>query len=69
MDIRCLLCDESVTVRAIGAMVVTGNATAPDGDVLCRRCAALAPEQRRQRRDEAMARLLRAAPTERHGPA
>jgi hypothetical protein len=61
MEARCLLCDDPTAVRVIGALVVTGDVRAPDGEVLCRRCAALSSDERRERRDEAMARLLRSA--------
>ncbi len=56
-----VLCDDPTTVRVIGAMVLTGDVTAPEVDVLRRRCAALSPDERRRHRDKAMARLLRSA--------
>ncbi len=59
METRCVLCDEPMTLRAIGAMVLTGDVEHPDGDVLCRRCAALSPDEQKHRRDVAMARILR----------
>ncbi len=61
MDIRCLFCDDPLGIRAVGGMVVVGNALAPDGGVLCRRCAALPDLERQRRRDAAMTRLLRSA--------
>lgn len=59
MDLRCMLCDAATgSLRAIGALVVTGDVAHPDGGVLCRRCAALSAGKRRQLRDAAMTRML-----------
>ena len=58
METRCILCDYPTPLRAIGAMVLTGNVEHGDGKVLCRRCVALAPEARKALRDQAMARMI-----------
>jgi hypothetical protein len=58
MKTRCILCNEPISIRAIGAMMVTGNRERPDGEAVCRRCAALSPAERKTRRDHAMTRML-----------
>jgi predicted nucleic acid-binding Zn ribbon protein len=58
---HCVLCDARTTVRTIGAMLLTGDVTRPEGSVVCRRCAALPANERKQQRDVAMVRMLRAA--------
>jgi hypothetical protein len=65
MDLRCVLCDTPTAVRAIGAFVATGNQDHPDGDILCRHCAALPASERQRLRDASMARMLAAATAER----
>ena len=58
METRCVLCAQPTGLRAIGAMIVTGNVERPDGDIVCRHCAALPTEERKAMRDQAMARML-----------
>jgi hypothetical protein len=58
MPTTCIFCDEPTGLRAIGAMVMTGNVERPDGEVLCRRCAALPAAEQKRLRDVAMARML-----------
>jgi len=60
MDLHCVLCDQPTGLRALGALVVTGNVEHPDGDVVCRRCRALPARDQQRLRDAAMTRMLSA---------
>lgn len=59
METQCVLCDQSM--RALGAIVVTGNVEDPEAAPLCRRCAALSPAEQKRLRDVAMTRMVRRA--------
>jgi len=61
METHCILCDEPMSLRAIGAMIATGDTQEPDADILCRPCATLPPDEQKRRRDDAMARMLQPA--------
>ena len=63
MDTRCVLCDEPIGLRAIGAMVATGNVEHPDVEVVCRTCAARPERAQRQLREDAMVRMMLAGAT------
>lgn len=53
MDVRCILCE--ALVESVETAVLQ-----PEGpDVVCVHCRALAPEERRMLREQAMVRMLR----------
>ena len=60
IETRCILCDEATGDRLLGAIVRTGNSSAPDAALVCRRCVALPLQEQARRRDAAMTRMLRA---------
>lgn len=60
----CVLCDTPTNLRAIGAMIVVGDASKPDGAIVCRACAAL-PADEQRRRQRAATRLIEDTATQR----
>ena len=62
-ETRCLLCD--APLRAIGAVIATGNIDDADSGEICCGCATLSIAERKRLRNAAMVRMLREAVAER----
>jgi hypothetical protein len=50
MTAQCVFCGHTTGLRAIAAVILTGNGTRPEGGIVCRTCAALPAEEQERRR-------------------